>query len=118
MPLVIGNIQGRANHRRNSAAAGAAVCLALALGSLGPVAMIAARPADPGMVAAVFPPWWSTARILAAAATAGRLTAVGRWSSVVVVRGDEYAAARLKSAGALLLIDPRAAIGCGALSKG
>jgi len=91
-------------------------CLGLIVGSLAPVAVIAARPADPSAVAAIFPPWWPPARIMAAAGTAGRLTALGRWSSVVVVRGDASSPARLKSAGALLLIDPRAAIGCDALS--
>lgn len=117
MPMASGGAPHRAKGRRMSPLAGGMWCLALSLASLAPVAMIATRPADPGAVAALFPPWWPSARILSAAGTAGRLAAVGRWPAIVVVRGDASVLARLKSSGAVLLFDPRAAVGCDILSK-
>lgn len=84
--------------------------------SLVPAALIAARPSDAHAVAAVFPPWWPAARTLGAAAAAGRLAAVGAVPWVVVVRGDGDVASHLKAAGALLLLDPRAALGCAPLT--
>ena len=90
----------------------ALVCGSLIIASLVFVAIPAASPARPDLVAALFPPWWSSGRIIAAAATAGAPVAVGRWTSIVVVRGDQNSAARLRSAGALFLMDPRNAIGC------
>jgi hypothetical protein len=83
--------------------------------SLAPAALIAARPSDAHAVAAVFPPWWAADRALGAAASAGRLAAVGAVPWVIVVRGDGDVASHLRAAGALLLLDPRAALGCAPL---
>lgn len=63
-------------------------------------------------IAAVFPPWWHQARVFEAAAGAGPVLDVGRASFVVVVGfPDEGVVERLRSAGALILVDA-AAVGC------
>src|ERR1700761_7477897 len=72
-----------------------------------------ARP-DSEVVAAVFPPWWSTQHIFEAAASADasiiRTTAI---AAVVVVKPDEHGGMeRLRKAGAWLTIDPQAISGC------
>jgi hypothetical protein len=72
---------------------------------------------DSDVVAAVFPPWWGAADTFKAAASAGHPMRLGRFSSIVIVRGDHSVlAARLRSAGALILIDSRAFSGCGTSS--
>lgn len=64
-------------------------------------------------VAAVFPPWWSAARAFDAAAGAGRIVALGRLSSVLIVHGDPAQLAhRLREAGALLVLDSSLSAGC------
>lgn len=63
-------------------------------------------------IAAVFPPWWHHARVFEAAAGAGPLLDTGQASFVVVVGfSDSGVADRLRSAGALILLDA-AAVGC------
>jgi hypothetical protein len=63
-------------------------------------------------VAAFFPPWWSQARVIRSAASAGSLLDVGGWSSVAVFAfSDADLARRLRDAGAILLVDA-ATIGC------
>lgn len=75
--------------------------------------VLAAPTADPRMAAGVFPPWWDQARSLAAADEAGAVVAAGAAPFVMVVRRDDgQAAARLRAAGALLVLDPRLAGGC------
>ena len=78
-----------------------------------------ARP-DSEVVAAVFPPWWSTQHIFEAAASADasiiRTTAI---AAVVVVKPDEHGGMeRLRKAGAWLTIDPQAISGCFNTDKG
>src|SRR6201994_2727761 len=78
-----------------------------------------ARP-DSEVVAAVFPPWWSTQHIFEAAASADasiiRTTAI---AAVVVVNPDEHGGIeRLRQAGVLLTIDPQAIAGCFNTDKG
>jgi hypothetical protein len=85
--------------------------------SLAPAALIAGRPSDPRSVAAVFPPWWPPARAVSAAAASGRLAAVGVVPWIVVVRGDEELPSHLRASGALLLLDPKAALGCAAIPQ-
>lgn len=64
-------------------------------------------------VAAVFPPWWSAARALSAAAGAGRIVALGHFPSVLIVHGDPARLARrLREAGALLVVDSFLSAGC------
>jgi hypothetical protein len=89
-------------------------CLYIALAIVGTlvIPLAAAAPAS-NVVAAVFPPWWNAADVFKAAASAGEPLRVGQFSSIVVVRGDRLAlAARLRSAGALILIDSRVFAGC------
>jgi hypothetical protein len=92
-------------------------CLSVIGSSLVPAALIAWRPSDPRTVAAVFPPWWPPARAFSAAAASGRLAAVGAVPWIVVVRGDGALSSHLKASGALLLLDPKAALGCAALPR-
>ncbi|MEF2554577.1 hypothetical protein VQ042_25360 [Aurantimonas sp. A2-1-M11] len=78
--------------------------------------MVAAMPepsfARSQSVAAFFPPWWSQARVIRAAASAGSLLDVGQWSSVAVFAfSDAGLIHRLRDAGAILLVDA-ATIGC------
>ena len=72
-------------------------------------------PRDDREAAGVFPPWWSSAQVIAAASAAGPISAASRQPFVVVVRaptGD--VAGRLRRAGALLVLDPGLARACGA----
>ncbi len=72
--------------------------------------------ARPGadVVAVMFPPWWSSQQIFAAAASADaaivRLTAI---HSILVVRPDDHeGVARLRQAGVWLALDPQAIAAC------
>jgi hypothetical protein len=72
------------------------------------------------VVAAVFPPWWSTEQVFVAAAAANarivRLTAI---STVLVVRPDGGGGLQsLHDAGAWLTIDPQAVAACTTPSTG
>lgn len=63
-------------------------------------------------IAAVFPPWWPAERAFSAAAEAGPLLNTGRSALVLIVAfTDPEVAERLRSAGAILLLDA-AALGC------
>ena len=68
----------------------------------------------PAPLAAVFPPWWSSARVFEAAAAADvAVLRAGAWPALVIVRpGDPGAPARLRASGAWLLLDGRAIGGC------
>jgi hypothetical protein len=70
-------------------------------------------PADGEAVAAVFPPWWSAGEALAAAATVGPVVREGIVPTLLVVRTPAATgAARLRAAGAFLVLDPQAIGGC------
>jgi hypothetical protein len=69
-----------------------------------------AAPPAAGPVAAVFPPWWPAARAFAAAGTAGPVARFGGVPFIVVVAAPDRA--RLRAAGAWLLLDPHAVGGC------
>lgn len=100
--------------RRFAAVAGPVVfsTLGVALSLFAAVA-VDAQPRTPGRVAAVFPPWWSAARIVGAAASAGDIAGAGGAPFVVILRGDPAnLAERAKSAGAVLLLDPALAGAC------
>jgi hypothetical protein len=63
-------------------------------------------------IAAVFPPWWKASRVFEAAAGAGPLLDAGQASFVMLVGfTDPGVPDRLRSAGALVLLDA-AAVGC------
>lgn len=89
--------------------------LLLAVSFLG-TAALALRAPDTGTapVAAIFPPWWGSERVLAAAADADAIIVrEGAWPAILVVKskhGDF--AARLHAAGAWLLVDPRSVAAC------
>lgn len=74
------------------------------------------RPADDNLVAAIFPPWWSEARSIAAVASAdGAILGWGRFRTIVITRSDQPGfAERLHDAGALLLVEPSELTGCSA----
>jgi hypothetical protein len=106
----------RVRRRGLELAAGVTACAAVIAVSLVPAIAIAARPSDPHVIAAVFPPWWSSARSVSAAGLAGRLIATGAVPWILVVRGDDGLAAHLRASGAVLLLDPRAAPGCSSVN--
>jgi len=65
-------------------------------------------------VAAVFPPWWDSERIFAAAAsTGGAIVREGIWSNILVLNSaDADLPRRLRGAGAWLLLNPKALDAC------
>jgi hypothetical protein len=82
----------------------AVVALAI-LTSLFAAAAIEAPASDPGRIAAVFPPWWSGPRAIAAAASVGDIVGIGGAPFVVVLHGDpSNLARRVRAAGALLTL--------------
>lgn len=75
-------------------------------GSLVAAAMASARPTDAVRLAAIFPPWWSAERALAAASSVGPVAGSGRLPFIVAVSGaGPGAGERLKSSGALFVVD-------------
>ncbi len=76
----------------------------------------AAASADPSHMAALFPPWWSERRTLAAAASAGDILGVGAVPFVILVHGDPATLqGRARSAGALLVFNSDRAGLCSSL---
>lgn len=70
--------------------------------------------ADAVVLAAVFPPWWGAERTFAAAASTGAaIIRTGAIPTIVVLHptGDD-GLARLRQAGAWLVLDPKAIGGC------
>ncbi len=91
------------------------VCpMLLLLASLGGVGWLNLRPHSGAPVAALFPPWWDSARAEASVVAAGgTLLRLGAWSAVVVTASDDPEfAVRLRAAGAWLVLDPQALGGC------
>ena len=90
-----------------------APCLAFAAGSLLAVAGWSPRVSPGRPVAALFPPWWSAPRALAAASAGGMPVRFGAAGFVVIVMPDiPDAMQRLRQAGAWLLLDPKVLGGC------
>lgn len=77
-----------------------------------PVFAMAPDPTHP--VAAVFPPWWTPARAFAAVSAAGApVLQLGAAPGVFVLdAGPPDLPARLRAAGAILVLDARALRGC------
>jgi hypothetical protein len=66
-----------------------------------------AAPTGATRVAAVFPPWWSSARAMGAAATAGEIAGAGAHPSILIVSsGTPGLSRRLHDAGAIVLLSP------------
>ena len=84
--------------------------VALLLASLISSAWLGAPMGEPDRpVAALFPPWWEPGRSLGAAVAAGgAVLGLGRLPGLIVTQSSAPDfAERLRSAGALLLFDPR-----------
>ncbi|MEH3117189.1 MAG: hypothetical protein PGN25_06170 [Methylorubrum populi] len=81
----------------------------LAASLIGSAWLALPAPAPDRPVAALFPPWWNSARSLdAAAAAGGTVLGLGRLPGLVVTRSSAPGfAERLRTAGALVLFDPR-----------
>jgi len=75
-------------------------------------------PRAPGdTVAAVYPPWWSSARILGTLVESdSRLLRAGGADNILVLRLGPDGADAVERSGALLLLDPISAAGCLSLS--
>lgn len=70
-------------------------------------------PAHAATLAAVFPPWWSGSRTLEAASRVGDVLRLGAYAHVVIVRSTRPdLPARLRLAGALVLLNPFGAGAC------
>ncbi len=77
------------------------------------MSIMAIHPNNQTVLAAVFPVWWTAPHSFAAAGSAGDVAAVGAFSFVLIVRSQNPGlAARLRAAGAFLLLDPPGAVGC------
>ena len=88
-------------------------CGVAILVTLGATVTAGAAPRDPTRMAAVFPPWWSSAQTASAAASAGQIAGAGGAPFILILRGEPDAlATRLRAAGAWLLLDPDAAGQC------
>jgi hypothetical protein len=73
--------------------------------TFGLAAVVGAPPTDPSRIAAFFPPWWSQARSVAAAASAGDILGVGAAPFVVIVHGDPTTLSRrVRAAGAMFVL--------------
>ena len=83
----------------------------LAVGGL--AAALLAEPA-PGPVVALFPPWWDSARAMAAATAGGPVLRLGVMETVVLVAPEALDGRdRLWRAGAWLLLPANGLAGCG-----
>jgi hypothetical protein len=94
------NIPHRLFERSCVALGAACVTLVMAMSA-------AAAPVGASRVAAVFPPWWSAAQAAGAAASAGNIAGAGAHSSIVIVSSATPGLeARLRDAGAIVLLSP------------
>ena len=94
-------------------AARVAVCGLAVLATLAVAVAQADAPRAANGFAVIFPPWWSAAQALNAAASAGDIIGVGALPFILVLHSDTPGLkARLMQAGALLLLDSRAAGAC------
>ena len=105
--------------RRLAAVAGPAALATLGVFlSLFAAVAVDAQPRTAGRVAAVFPPWWSSAAIVGAAGAAGDIAGVGGAPFIVILRASPKdtrpadLSRRARDAGALLLLDPALAGAC------
>lgn len=75
--------------------------------------LLSANLSDPHVGAGVFPPWWTSRDVLAAAGAAGSIVRIGTFPFIVVVRStDSDVAEGLKASGALFNLDPLGIAGC------
>jgi hypothetical protein len=84
------------------------------LASVGLVVALAAGPSQRGQAAAVYPPWWTQADVLASASQAGAVIGLGAVPFIVIVRAEGGdLAPRLRRSGALFTLDPSHVLVCG-----
>lgn len=77
------------------------------------VPVLSGQPPASDIAAGVFPPWWSPAQALSAAAEAGYVQGVGAFPFIVIVKSDDGdLEQRLSSAGSLLTLNPFGVMGC------
>jgi len=112
---------GDLSHDPNSAGlrrAGAAVAAwtpaaALVIGGAFVVAGVEFAPADSTRLVAVFPPWWSAERSLAAAGEVAAVSGVGAVGFAVAVAADRPGLAQaLRDRGAFWILDGRSVPAC------
>ncbi len=84
----------------------------LGLGSLAASLALTMQPPASGPVALIFPPWWSAARSMLAAADAGAIIRFGSMPFIVVIIPDPNAPGA-NDTGAWLRLDPLHLGGCG-----
>lgn len=92
----------------------------LLLASLFGVVWLSLAPRPDQAMLVVFPPWWSRTHAIAALIDAdGKLVGLGNWPNLLIAApagaGFER---RLRTAGAMLLLDARGAAGCTTRSAG
>jgi hypothetical protein len=69
--------------------------------------------ANSDSMAAIFPPWWGSARAFEAAASVGEIAGVGKFQTILIVHGESKAlATRLHAAGALIVFSSQLFIAC------
>jgi hypothetical protein len=78
--------------------------LAASLITLAPAVLAPTAGPGPLTVAAVFPPWWSAARALGAAANSAQILRLGGLPGIIIVRTDRPD--RLRADGAWLFLNP------------
>jgi hypothetical protein len=105
------NQRETSGHRQPGHGLGSIAVTAFAiLASLAAAVVADATATDPSRVALVFPPWWSEARAVSVAASAGDILGVGGVPFVVIVHRDPTTVARhARAVGALFVLgaDPR-----------
>jgi hypothetical protein len=89
----------------------------LTAGSMLAALSISMTPPSSGPVAAIFPPWWATARAMLAAANAGSVVRFGAPFVVIVVPDVPHPAAALRRGGAWFVVNPQLLGGCGGAAK-
>jgi hypothetical protein len=102
---------GQASRNRTALALTFGICMLSLAVSAGAIV-----PAGAARIAAVFPPWWTAPKIFVRAASAGEIVQVGA-PFVVILQSDRPGlSARLKRAGAILLLNPLGVRPCGSRS--
>lgn len=93
---------------------GSTVAGLIAVASAGVLVVAGSPPVDRREAAGVFPPWWASGDVLAAAGQAGAIRQLGGVPFIVVVHDPAgRAPERLRDAGALFAVAPSGALFCG-----
>jgi hypothetical protein len=69
--------------------------------------------ANSDSMAAIFPPWWGSARAFEAAASVGDIAGVGKFQTILIVHGkSDGLATRLHAAGAVIVVSSQLFVAC------